>query len=228
MQQDHKREIRRGFLALFPIWPGVVSIGLVYAVVSREAGMTAFEIQAMSVLVYSGAGQFAMTSLIDDHASALAIVITVAMLNVRHVLYGISARRWLPPTGQPPRPILAHTLVDESYGITEAEVARGTGSGWFLLGAGLSLLLAWNLSVALGLILGGLFDVPDDIGLDFIFPLSFVALTLPLIRHRRHLAAAVAACGVTIAVTQVANAGLTVLAATLVALAVAAASEPPS
>ena len=193
MNAEQSKDVRRGLLTLLPLWPGVVSIGLAYAVVSREAGMSWLEIQLQSVFVYSGSGQFAITSLVEDKASSLAIIGTVGLLNIRHVLYGISARRWLPVEGQPPRFLLAHTLVDESYGVAEAEVSRGRPSGWFLLGAGLSLFAAWNLSTAAGLILSGFVDVPDDIGLDFIFPLSFVALTIPLIRHRRHLTAALVA-----------------------------------
>jgi 4-azaleucine resistance transporter AzlC len=223
---EHRREIRRGLASLLPIWPGVVSIGLAYAVVSRDAGLTPFEIMLLCVFLFSGAAQFAFTSLIEDHASALAIIGTIALLNIRHVLYGISARRWLPDHGQPPRPVLAHFLVDESFGVAEAEVERGRPSGWFLLGGGLSLWLAWNLSVAVGLLFEGAIDIPDDAGLDFIFPLSFVALTIPLIRHRRHLAAAVIAVAVTFAFNQIAGTGLTVFAATVAAVGVAIVLEP--
>lgn len=211
---------------MIPIWAGIVSIGLVYAVVSRDAGLSMLEIQLMCIFVFSGAGQFAITALVDERASAIAIIGTVAMLNLRHILYGVSASRWLPKHDQPPRPILAHTLVDESYGIAEAEVNRGHASGWYLLGAGASLWLIWNLSVLCGLILTLLVDLPDSISLDFVFPLSFVALTVPLVRHRRHLAAALVAAGVTIAFSQITNSGLTVLAATISAIVVATMLEP--
>lgn len=219
------RETRRGFLALLPLWPGVVSIGLVYAVVSRDAGLGAIEIQLLSLFVYSGAGQFAFTSMTEDKASALAIIGTVALLNIRHVLYGISAQRWL-PADSPPKPILAQCLVDEAYGIAEAEVNRGRPNGWFLLGAGISLFLAWNMAVAAGLVLDTLIEVPTDIGLDFIFPLSFVALTIPLIRHSRHMIAAAAAIAITVAVSQFADSGIAVFAATMVAIGVAVMLEP--
>ena len=99
-------------------------------------------------------------------ATAWTIISTVALLNLRNVLYGMSARRWL-PRDSPPRPILAHCLVDESYGLAEREAAVGRPSGWFLGGAGLSLYLAWNLSVATGLILSRYVEIPTDIGLDF-------------------------------------------------------------
>ena len=226
MSKPHLIDTRRGFLAMAPIWPGVISVGLAYAVVSRDAGLSPLEIQFLSLMLFSGAAQFAVTSLIEDHASPLAIVGTIALLNIRHVLHGISARRWLPPTGQPPRPLLAFGLVDESYGLAEAEVNRGRASGWYLLGAGISLWAAWNLATAAGLLLDGVINFPDDAGLDFIFPLSFVALTIPLIRHRRHIAAAGASAIVTIVMAQFAGSGLSVLAATLAAVGIAIVREP--
>jgi 4-azaleucine resistance transporter AzlC len=219
------RDLRRGYIALLALWPGVVSIGLAYAVVSLDAGLNAIEIQLFSLLVYSGAGQFAISSLVEEDASVLAIIATIAVLGLRHVLYGLSASRWLPREGQPPKPVVAHFLVDESYGFAEAEVASGRANGWFLLGAGLSLFTAWNVATAAGLMLSQVVDFPSS-GLDFIFPLSFVAITIPLIKHRRHLFAAVLAVAVTVSLSQIAGAGLTIFVATIAAVALAAIIEP--
>ena len=219
------RDLKRGFTALLALWPGVVSIGLAYGVVSLDAGLTAFEIQLFSLFVYSGAGQFAISSLVDEDASVLAIIATIAVLGLRHVLYGLSASRWLPRESRPPKPVIAHFLVDESYGFAEAEVASGRANGWFLLGAGLSLFTAWNIATAAGLLLNQVVDLPST-GLDFIFPLSFVAITIPLIRHRRHMLAAGLAVAVTVSLSQVAGAGLTIFVATLAAVALAAIIEP--
>jgi len=207
------------------LWPGISSIGLAFAVVSRDAGLSAIDIQLLSIFLFSGAAQFAFASLVEDGASALAIIATVAILNVRHVLYGISARRWLPIDGQPPRPVIAHFLVDESYGLAEAEVQRGRANGWYLLGAGLSLFLTWNFATVTGLLLSRLVDLPSS-GLDFIFPLSFAAITVPLFQHRLHLLAGALAVGVTIALSQVTGAGVTVFVATLAAVGLASLIEP--
>jgi 4-azaleucine resistance transporter AzlC len=219
------RDLRRGFIALLAVWPGVVSIGLAYAVVSLDAGLSALEIQLLSLTMYSGAGQFAISSLVEEDAGVLAIIATIAVLGLRHVLYGLSASRWLPREGQPPKPLVAHFLVDESYGFGEAEVAAGRANGWFLLGAGLSLFTAWNIATAAGLALNSVVDLPGS-GLDFIFPLSFVAITIPLIRHRRHLLATALAVAVTVILGRVAGAGLTIFVATLAAVALAAIIEP--
>lgn len=218
-------DLRRGFVALIALWPGVASIGLAFAVVSRDAGLTALEIQLLSIFLFAGAAQFAFSSLVEDGASAWSIIATVAVLNLRHVLYGISARRWLPVEGQPPRPLLAHFLVDENYGVAEAEVQRGRANGWFLLGSGLSLFLVWNVATAAALLLSSMVDLPSS-GLDFIFPVSFAAITVPLVRNRRHVFAAALAIAVTIALSQVTGAGVTVFVATLAVVGLAWVIEP--
>jgi branched chain amino acid efflux pump len=221
----HLEQTRHGFVSLLPIWPGVVSIGLVYAVVSPTVGLSNGNILLLCVFVYSGAAQFAITSMLGTGATAWTIISTVALLNLRNILYGMSARRWL-PRDSPPRPVLAHCLVDESYGLAEREAAVGRPSGWFLGGAGLSLYLAWNLSVATGLILSRFVEIPTDIGLDFVFPLSFVALTVPLLGKQRHWVAAGAAAIATIGAGQFVSSGVTVVAATLVTIAVGVLMEP--
>jgi len=221
----HREQAQRGFLSVLPIWPGVVSIGLVYAVVSPTVGLSNSNVLLLCVFVYSGAAQFAITSMLGTGATAWTIISTVALLNLRNILYGMSARRWL-PHDSPPRPVLAHCLVDESYGLAEREAAVGRPSGWYLVGAGFSLYLAWNLSVIAGLILGRFVEIPTDIGLDFLFPLPFVALTVPLLGKPRHWVAAGAAALATIVASQFVSSGVTVVAATLVAIAVGVLTEP--
>ncbi|HRA49263.1 MAG TPA: hypothetical protein PK819_14415, partial [Thermomicrobiales bacterium] len=129
-------------------------------------------------------------------------------------------------TDRPPKPVLAHCLVDESYGLAEREVVAGRASAWFLLGAGISLFSAWNLSVWTGLILDRFIDVPTDIGLDFIFPLSFVALTVPLVRSRPQLVAAVVAAAIAIGAGQIFSSGVTIFLATLGAIGTGFLLEP--
>jgi 4-azaleucine resistance transporter AzlC len=224
--ESRAAQMRRGFVRLGVLWPGTILDGAAYAVVSLNAGLSALQILALSVFLYSGAAQFAFTSMAESHAAVVAIVGTVALLNLRHILYGMAIARWLPRDGQPPRPLLAQCLVDESFGVAEAEVNAGHPSGWFLFGAGISMFLSWMVAVCAGLIFTRFVDIPDDAGLDFIFPLSFVALTVPMLRHHRLIVAAVVAAGVTVAVSQVAGSGLTIFAATVSAILDGCVMEP--
>src|SRR6185437_7585071 len=108
------------------------------------------------------------------------IVLTVLALNLRHALYGLSLRRQLGRRTRPPLPLLAFLLTDEAYGVTVRDGLDGGGGPGFLLGAGLSLYGAYNLATLAGVLAGRLLPDPRRLGLDFVFPLTFLALLLPL------------------------------------------------
>jgi 4-azaleucine resistance transporter AzlC len=225
MAVPRSTDLRRGFVALLPLWPSTAAIGLAYALVSRAAGLSGVETQLLSLTVFAGAAQFAFVDLHADEASVLAIVGTILLLNARHILYGLAINRWLTRPAGAPRPLISFFVVDESYGIAEREAQTGPTGGRYLVGAGLSLYVAWNVSTFAGLVAGSLVDIPDEAGLDFVFPLSFVAITLPLIRSRSHVAAVALAALTTVLVSRVANSGLTVLTASVVAVGLGAMVE---
>lgn len=220
-----RRDAREGFLASAPLWPSTVVEGIAFALVCRSVGLAGVESQLLSLILYAGTAQFAFADLLGKEAGVVAIAATVLFLNLRHVLYGLSVNRWLPGSPSPPRTVVALFLSDESFGLSEGRARRGRPSGWFLTGVGAGLYVSWNLATLVGVVAGELFAIPDDVGLDFVFPLSFVALTLPLIRNRRHVAAVAVAGLTTVAVIQVGNSGVTVLAASLAAVAAGAVLE---
>ena len=178
---------RRGVWAMAPLWLGVIPFALVYAVLARDAGLSVVETQALSVLVFAGSAQVSAVGLFGAGAAALEIVSTTLLLNVRHVLYGLSLGRRIPLAG-PRRPVAAYFLTDEAFGVV---VASGERTFAFLLGAELSLFAAWNLSTLGGAIAGATIADPGRLGIDLVFPLAFLALLVPLVRTRVELLVAV-------------------------------------
>ena len=172
----------------------------------------------MSLLVYAGGAQFTAVRLAGQGAAAGLLVVTAALINLRHVLYGLS----LAPHLRTARPVLsaaaAFFLVDESYGLTQRASVEGRGGPAYLLGAGTALYLAWNLGTELGIAFSALLPDPRVIGLDLVFPLTFAALLAPLLRQtaNRQVAAVAFAAGM-IAVPALPG-GLGFLAATLVGM----------
>jgi branched chain amino acid efflux pump len=171
---------RDGFRAMLPLWLGVVPFGLAYAVIARDAGLSLVETQALSLLVFAGSAQVSAAGLFGRGAGGLEIVLTTFLLNVRHVLYGMSLGRRVPLTRRQ-RLTAAFFLTDEAYGVS---IARGATSFRFVLGAELSLFLTWNLATLGGSLLGGVISDPNKVGVDFVFPLAFLALLVPLLRRR--------------------------------------------
>ena len=197
----------RGFRAVLPLWLGVAPFAVAYAVTARAAGLSALDTQLMSVLVYAGSAQFSAAGLFAERASAGTLLVTTLLLNARHVLYGLSLGRLLPLTpGQ--RAVAAHMLTDEAFGVTVAEPRRDFP---FLLGVGISLALVWNVFTFLGILAGAAVPDPVALGVDFVFPLAFLALLIPLLRGRPEWVVAVASGAAALALSRVLPGGMVVL-----------------
>jgi len=171
-----------------PLWLGVVPFGVAYAVLARDAGLSLLETQALSVLVFAGSAQLSAVGLFGAGAAGLEIVLTTLLLNVRHVLYGMALGRTVRLTSRQ-RPVAAYFLTDEAFGVAAASQRRTFA---FLLGTELSLFATWNLATLGGGLLGAATPSPAELGLDFVFPLAFIALLVPLVRTRVELAVALA------------------------------------
>jgi len=198
---------------MLPLWLGVVPFGIAYALAAGEAGLSSFETQAMSVVVFAGASQFSAAALFGDGAAGFSIVLTALALNIRHVLYGLSLSQRF-ELSRRQRLLAAHLLTDEAFGVA---YASGTSNPGFLFGTATSLFFAWNLATLAGIGLGGVFADPSELGLDFIFPLAFLALLVPLVRGRVELSVAVVAAGVAWLGSQVWPVGPSVVAAGVMA-----------
>jgi branched chain amino acid efflux pump len=197
----------RGFWALAPLWLGVIPFAVAFAVTARAAGLSLLETQALSVLVFAGSAQFSAVGLIAAGATGFEIVLTTLLLNVRHLLYGLSLGRVFHLTRRQ-RPVAAYFLTDEAFGVAASAKER---SFPFLMGIELSLFTMWNLATLGGFLLGATLPDPAQLGVDLIFPLAFLALLVPLIRTRVELVVALAAGALAYALQQGLPGGLPIL-----------------
>lgn len=204
---DTQAAFARGFWVLAPLWLGVIPFGLAYAVTARSAGLSLLETQALSALVFAGSAQLSAVGLFATGAAGVEIVLTTLLLNVRHVLYGLSLGRGLRLTRRE-RPVAAFFLTDEAFGVVAAAKER---SFPFLLGAELSLFMMWNIATLGGFLLGAAIPDPARLGVDLIFPLAFLALLVPLVRTRVELLVAVAAGALAFGLAQALPGGLPIL-----------------
>jgi predicted branched-subunit amino acid permease len=136
--------------------------------------------------VFAGSSQFSAAPMFAAGASGWAIILTTFLLNVRHLLYGIAVARVLPMKPLE-RVIGAYFLTDEAFGVFLASGARDYR---FLLGAELSLFVAWNAFTFVGALFSGLVPDPVALGIDLVFPLSFLAMLLPLLKARAEIVVA--------------------------------------
>src|SRR5690348_1396278 len=79
-----------GFKAIMPLWLGGVPFALVYVVAARKAGLSAVEIQLMSLTIFNSAVQVSLVGLLVAGASVWSIMLASLTFTIQNVLYGLS------------------------------------------------------------------------------------------------------------------------------------------
>ena len=188
------RSLWQGLRLEFPLLVGVFPFGVIYGVAALRAGLTPALAQSMSSIVFAGSAQFLTAQLIHTAASPVVIVATIAIVNLRHMLYSASMAPHLGHLPMRWKGLLAYLLTDEAYAAVIGHYESGGAtptSHWLFLGAGASLWLTWQVSTALGIFLGT--TIPESWPLDFALPLTFIAMVVPMLRDRPTVAAALSA-----------------------------------
>lgn len=191
---EQAKKFWAGVRAEIPLLIGVFPFGLIYGALAINAGLSASAAQMMSSLVFAGSAQFITTQLVSQAAPGFVIVLTIAVVNLRHMLYSASLAPYLASLSTRWKMLLSYLLTDEAYAPTvihyEKEGITPFGH-FFLLGAGLALWTNWQLSTALGIFLGA--AIPESWSLDFALPLTFIAMVVPVLKNRPSIAAALSA-----------------------------------
>lgn len=189
----------RGARAMAPIIPGAVAFGLIYGFVAGEKGLTALEIGLSSMIVFAGASQLLALELWGEPLPIGTLVLSVLVINLRHVLMGPTLLPWLQPL--PPWRAYAslYFLADEVWGASIVEMRRGGRDAAFLLGAGVILYAFWVSSSVLGRAAGDLSPLVERWGLEFLTTAFFVALLAGFWRGRSDILAWLVAGGIAVA-----------------------------
>src|SRR3954449_11705941 len=87
--------------------------GLSFGALSTTAGLTVPQTCALSLLMFTGASQFALVGVVGAGGGAMAGAATATLLGVRNGLYGLQLSTLLGVRG-PRRLLTAHFVIDES------------------------------------------------------------------------------------------------------------------
>ena len=194
---EQSKNFWAGVRAEIPLLIGVFPFGMIYGALALNAGLSNLAAQMMSSMVFAGSAQFITTQLVHEAAPGLVIILTIAVVNLRHMLYSASLAPYLAALSTRWKILLSYLLTDEAYAPSILHYEKESlqpFSHWFLLGAGLALWSNWQISTALGIFLGK--AIPDSWSLDFALPLTFIAMVMPVLKNRPMIAAAISAGGV--------------------------------
>lgn len=182
--------LRRGLVAAVPLMLGYFPIAFSFGVAATRAGLSQSEAVMFSLIIFAGAAQFLALALVTSGAPLIVAAITLAAMNLRHVMYGPAL---LERAGKDAS--TRHSwawgwcLTDEVFGATLGAMARGERFSEAFIGAvGLGAYAAWVAGTAFGAAAGGdaLKAYPAlDAGLGFMLPALFLALLLSILERRQ-------------------------------------------
>lgn len=180
-----RSEFFAGLAAVAPLLAGAIPFGLIYGVLAVKAGIPPLLAIAIASIVFAGSAQFMITQLVAAATPGALIILSVAIINLRHALYSAALAGPLKPLALPWKAVLSYLLTDEAYAVAIRRFdsdASPLTRHWFLFGAGFGLWSAWQLSCVAGVLLGG--QIPAHWSLDFAGTLTFIAIVVPLLRDR--------------------------------------------
>lgn len=159
-----------------PLIVAVLPVGMVFGAVAATKGLSTLEIALMSALVFAGGSQFVAMDIWTHPASWTAVGFAALLVNVRHVLMGVSIAGRMQAFSGFQKGVSLLFLADEIWAMSEfrAREARLTPA-WYAGVVG-PFYLSWVLASILGALLGSFVGDPAVIGLDFAFPAVFIVL----------------------------------------------------
>lgn len=185
--------------------------GISFGVLAVASGLTIAQASVMSLLVFTGASQFAAVGVIGAGGSTPAALGGALLLSARNGAYGLTLSRTI--RGRLPlRLVAAHLVIDESTAMSTAQRHPDDQRRGFWV-AGLAVFVFWNLGTLVGALGGDAIGDPERFGLDAAFPAGFVALLVPHLRTLDGRLAAFIGTTVALLVVPVVPVGVPVLMA---------------
>ncbi|WP_435196678.1 AzlC family ABC transporter permease [Natronomonas sp. EA1] len=193
-----REDFLAGVRTISPILVGVIPFGLVAGAAAVNAGLSVVEAVGMSVVIFAGASQLAAIDLIGRDAPVAVVVLTAIVINLRMAMYSASIAPHFQRLARVRKALAAYVLTDQAYAVSITEF-RSDGERSklaFYLGTALTLWVVWQLCTIVGAVVGS--AVPDGLSLEFVVPLTFLALLVPAIEDRETGFAALVGAGVAV------------------------------
>lgn len=196
----------------------VGTYGAAFGAASVAAGFSILQTCLLSLLLFSGASQFAVVGVMGAGGSALSAIATGSLLGFRNGLYGLKMAPILKLRGL--KKILAAQLtIDESTGVAIGQEPRGVeASRYGFWTTGIGVYVFWNLFTLVGAIGAQAIGDPSAWGLDAAVPAAFLGLVWPRLIDTKTRLVAIAAVLLAIALTPIAPAGVPIIATVAIAV----------
>ncbi|WP_405678254.1 MULTISPECIES: AzlC family ABC transporter permease [unclassified Streptomyces] len=192
--------------------------GFAFGVTAAGAGISVLQACVLSLLVFTGASQFALVGALAAGGNPFTAAAGAFFLGTRNAFYGLRLSQLL-ALPRAVRPFAAHWVIDETTAVALAQRDRRSARLGFTV-TGLSLYVLWNLTTLLGALGAEAIGDTAAWGLDAAGPAVFLALLAPMLKTSTERAVAGLALVLGLGFLPVLPAGVPVLIAALAAPAV--------
>ena len=178
----------RGAIDVLPLMIPVVPFGIIFGAIGIELGFGPYLTYATSIIIFSGASQIVILQLLSAGASPLISITSSSFVSTRHLLYGAVVSQHLGHLSMYWKVGLSYLLTDQAFAVSNEYLKKNSENKFkhfHLVGSGLTLWFIWQVTTIIGIILGSI--VPDELGLTFTIPLTFLALLVNYLRKADHL-----------------------------------------
>lgn len=198
--------------------------GVSFGAIAVASHFSVWQACALSLLVFSGASQFAVVGVVAAGGAPMSGAATGLMLGTRNTLYGLKLASLLRLRGVR-RIAGAQLVIDESTAMAlKPKDPANARVGFFA--TGISIFVLWNIATFVGALAGRAIGDPSAYGLDAAVPAAFLALVWPRLSTRRARITALVAASLALLLVPVARPGLPIIAAAGIAFLAALRDEP--
>jgi predicted branched-subunit amino acid permease len=190
---------RQGIRDTTLIFFAVAAFGVAYGVLAVDVGLSPWLTLISSVIIVSGAAQFAMVGLLA--AGPVPVLVAATGLGLRHLPMSATLARLIGPQPLRTRLRLAFILVDETFGLSIRAANAGIDNlVSYKSAADLMLYSGFLIGTGIGAWFGTAID-PDAMGVGVLFGLLFLGLAAPMVNRRRDWIVVTAAVAATLIAT---------------------------
>ena len=177
-----------GFFDLAPHLLSVIPFGIIFGAIGIELGFDPIMIYATSLIIFGGASQIVFLQLLSGGASSIIAITSVGVINSRHLLYGAVLSEYLNKLPLIKKLLISYFIVDQAFAVSNIYFKKNSKQKfnyYHLMGSGIILWICWQVATILGIFLGSI--VPEELGLEFAIPLTFIAIIINELRKIDHL-----------------------------------------
>lgn len=190
MKNENRQWYLNGLREGVPIGLGYFAVGFTLGIAAREAGITAFQMGLMSLLMHASAGQYAVITVIAGQSGYFAMMVTQFVINIRYLLMSTAlSQKIAPDTPMWKRMLLSYFVTDEIFGISAS--VKGELNPYYNYGAATVASPGWALGTVLGVLVGNILPASMTSALSVALYGMFLAVVIPASKSDRTVAAVV-------------------------------------